>query len=172
MAGDPLKKWISADMSRSLLFSLEQLAELNVLHIQVVPPSSEQVVLSDVEYPEPARHQYRSEPSPYSIEDSPTLVLCPGRLIVFDPKISESIDQERFEKIGHLDKKSLAKSKKLIAEAVDEESIYFVDLSNLLEHKYFFDNNGHCVIEGRRKIAKALAPKVAEILNESPATPE
>ena len=82
------------------------------------------------------------------------------------------LDRERFEKVGHFDKESLAKSKKLIAEAVDEENIYFVDLSDLLEHKYFFDSNGHCVVEGRRKIAKALAPKVAEILNESPATPE
>jgi hypothetical protein len=82
------------------------------------------------------------------------------------------IDQERFEKIGHLDKESLDKSKKLVAEAVDEDNIYFMDLSDLLEHKYFFDQNGHCVVEGRRKIAKALAPKVAEILNEGMAATE
>jgi hypothetical protein len=82
------------------------------------------------------------------------------------------IDQEQFEKVGHLDREALDKSKKLIAEAVDEENIYFVDLADLLEHKYFFDSGGHCVVEGRKRVAKALAPKVAEILNENPAATE
>lgn len=77
------------------------------------------------------------------------------------------IDHERFEQIGHLDKPSLDKSKKLIADAVQNENGYFLDLSDLLGHEYFFDSNGHCVVEGRRRIAKALAPKIAEILSES-----
>jgi len=78
------------------------------------------------------------------------------------------LDQERFEDVGYLNKPLLEQSINLIAEAVDEENVYFTDLSGLLGRKHFFDSNGHCSVEGRRMIARALAPKISEILNEDP----
>ena len=82
------------------------------------------------------------------------------------------LDQEYFEQVGHLDRSSLEESKKLIASAVDEENIYFLDLSNMLGHEDFFDQYGHCGVEGRRKVAKALAPKIEEILGKGSAPSE
>ncbi len=76
------------------------------------------------------------------------------------------LDQEYFEQVGHLDRSSLEESKKLIASAVDEENIYFLDLSNMLGHEDFFDQYGHCLVEGRHKVAKALAPKIENILSK------
>jgi len=82
------------------------------------------------------------------------------------------VDQEYLEKVGRLDKSSFEQSKKLLREAVDQENVYFADLSGLLEHKDFYDNLGHCMVEGRQKIAQALAPEIIDILNGSSAQPE
>ena len=76
------------------------------------------------------------------------------------------IDQKRLEKAGVLDKSSLEVSKKLIDEATQAQDIYLVDLSDLLEHQYFFDEKGHVKVSGRRIIAKALGTKVISILEE------
>ena len=74
------------------------------------------------------------------------------------------LDQEAFEEAGYMDKPSLERSIDLLEEAVDEKNIYFMDLSDLLGHEHFFDKFAHCTIEGRREIARALAPKIGEIL--------
>ncbi len=79
------------------------------------------------------------------------------------------LDKRRFAKAGILDESRLARSKHLIAEVTKGESIYFVDLSDMLEHRDFYDAKGHCKISGRRKIARHLASEAASILRESKA---
>ncbi len=74
------------------------------------------------------------------------------------------LDYEFLAEFGVFDDAALERSKELIMKATDKEDIYFVDLSGLLEHQYFFDKHGHCLVSGRRKIADALAPKVMQIL--------
>jgi hypothetical protein len=77
------------------------------------------------------------------------------------------MDQEFLAHIGIMDKSEFERSKQLIIKATQKENVYFMDLSNLLRHGYFSDPFGHCTVEGRRRIAAALAPKVAEILKET-----
>lgn len=74
------------------------------------------------------------------------------------------LDQQYLADVGVLDKAALERSIKVIAKATDKKGIYLLDLSGLLEHKYFFDADAHCRVQGRRKIAEALAPKVMQIL--------
>lgn len=77
------------------------------------------------------------------------------------------LDKERFAKAGILDESGLARSKHLIAEVTKGQDIYFVDLSDVLEHQDFYDVRGHCKIPGRKKIARHLASEVVSILRES-----
>lgn len=58
-------------------------------------------------------------------------------------------------------------SKELLIQVAQEENAYCVDLSDLLTHEYFFDILGHCEVNGRRKVAEALVPDVARILQIS-----
>ncbi len=62
------------------------------------------------------------------------------------------------------DEEAFEKSKALIQKEIENDHTYFADLSSLLGHEDFYDWRGHCTIEGRRKIAEALTPKVLEIL--------
>jgi hypothetical protein len=78
------------------------------------------------------------------------------------------LDLEYLGEAGVLDRATFERSKLLISAATQKEGIYFVDLSGLLEHRHFYDWHGHCTVEGRRKIADALAPAVVEILGERP----
>ncbi len=76
------------------------------------------------------------------------------------------LDYEYLAQLGVLDESAFDRSKLLIMRATDKKNIHFVDLSGLLEHKYFYDYVGHCAVEGRRKIAEALAPEILEILKD------
>ena len=80
------------------------------------------------------------------------------------------LDKKRLAEAGMLDETSFANSKNSIAEAVRAKNSYFVDLSDLLEHRYFSDVKGHCKISGRRKIAEALLPEIIAIIGERKAT--
>jgi hypothetical protein len=83
------------------------------------------------------------------------------------------LDQERLARYGCLDKVALDASKRSIGAAINEwskEEIHLVDLSYLLESEYFYDIAGHFTVEGRRKIAKALAPHIAIVLKEGNAS--
>ena len=76
------------------------------------------------------------------------------------------MNQEFFAHIEILDKPALDRSRRLVVEAIRQEGVPCVDLSDLLEHKYFSDPHGHCTVKGRWKIAEALAPEVLELLRE------
>ena len=76
------------------------------------------------------------------------------------------IDIEYFKEIGIFDQAEFERSRTLIKNAAQGENIFFVDLSTLLGREYVFDWQGHFTLEGRRKIAEALTPKVIEILEE------
>lgn len=76
------------------------------------------------------------------------------------------LDQEYFETLGILDRSLLDRSKRLFRDAIEGEGIYLLDLSSLLAHEYFADILGHCTLDGRRKVAEALAPKVLEIVKD------
>jgi hypothetical protein len=81
------------------------------------------------------------------------------------------LDQELFADLGILDKDGIEQSRQILLEASKAntaENIYFVDLADFLEHKYFKDSGGHCTIKGRRKIARVLASKALEVLSEDP----
>jgi hypothetical protein len=78
------------------------------------------------------------------------------------------VDYEYHAEIGTPDDEAFERSMSLIADAVNGKNTHFVDLSHLLEHRYFFDRNGHCKVAGRRKIAQALASTVRSILKERP----
>lgn len=77
------------------------------------------------------------------------------------------VDLDHFKEIGIHDPAEFEKSRLRIRDAARGEGIFFVDLSTLLGHEYVFDWQGHFTVEGRRKIAEALAPKVLEILGEN-----
>ncbi len=79
------------------------------------------------------------------------------------------LDLESFADVGILDKPALEHSMQMVMKATEKENVYFVDLSNLLEHRYFKDKWGHCKAAGQRRIAAALAPTVIAILKESSA---
>jgi hypothetical protein len=64
---------------------------------------------------------------------------------------------------------ALERSKRLILGAIMRENVYFTRLSETLENKYFHNYTGHFTIEGREKLAEALAPRVLEILKADPA---
>ena len=74
------------------------------------------------------------------------------------------LDDELLINAGYLDKDRFAQSKQMIAEAVNKESIYFADLSDILDSNYFSDIGMHCTVEGRRNIAEALTPRIVQIL--------
>jgi len=76
------------------------------------------------------------------------------------------LDREYLAEVGVLDEKSLERSIRMIAEAADGRSTYFVDLSDLLKHEFFYDDGGHCTIGGRRIIAETLGPIVLDIIEE------
>jgi hypothetical protein len=82
------------------------------------------------------------------------------------------LDQELLGELGLLNKDELEQSRRLLLEASKAntaENIYFLDLSDFLEHRYFKDSGGHCTPSGRKRIATALAEKVPEILSQNPA---
>lgn len=114
---------------------------------------------------------------PMTIADSkPTLrTLCVLANVASEQKTKVlfyvwPLDQDFLEKFGVLDKPALERSIQRIADSTRTENTHSMDLSDLLENKYFHDNFGHCTVEGRRKIAEALAPTVLNILNDIPAT--
>ena len=79
------------------------------------------------------------------------------------------LDQELFAELGILDKDGIEQSRQILLEASKANTagnIYFLDLTDFLEHKYFKDSGGHCTIAGRRKIAEAIARKAYEILHQ------
>jgi len=79
------------------------------------------------------------------------------------------MDTQFLADIGVLDETAIEGSKKVILEAIGShrgESIFFSDLSDLLRSEHFYDKYGHCTIEGREEVAKALAPQILEILEE------
>lgn len=77
------------------------------------------------------------------------------------------LDRELLEKFDIYDEDEFERSRQLIIKNTDKKNIYLADLSGLLEHKFFFDHAGHCTIEGRRKIAHALAPTILDILQRN-----
>ncbi|UCD57550.1 MAG: hypothetical protein JSV16_00115 [Candidatus Hydrogenedentota bacterium] len=54
----------------------------------------------------------------------------------------------------------------------EKDNVHFLDLSNLLDHDSFHDWYSHCTVEGRRKIAEALVPKVLDITREDSGSQE
>lgn len=74
------------------------------------------------------------------------------------------VDHERFSKIDIMDESVLEQSLVMIGKIAEKKNTYFLDLSHLLRHGYFHDHLGHCKIQGREKIAEALAPSIMEIL--------
>ena len=84
------------------------------------------------------------------------------------------IDKELLAETGILDESKFELSKKTIAEAIgakERKNLFFADLSGLLKHEYFYDIFGHCTVDGRKKIAEALAPQIIAIL-ENPEDPK
>lgn len=83
------------------------------------------------------------------------------------------IDEEFLTSEGVFDRSAFERSRELIIgtiKAEERENIYFVDLSDLLEHEHFSDIAGHFTLEGRRKVAEALAPTILEILRSEPSS--
>ena len=78
------------------------------------------------------------------------------------------LDRQFMEKLLVFDENAFILSKRVITNLTDREGIYFVDLSSLLEHRFFYDMLGHCSVEGRKRIAEALAPSIIAILEEGP----
>ncbi len=76
------------------------------------------------------------------------------------------IDEEYLEKVGSFERPVIERSKQLMIRSILQEGIYCMDLAGLLEHKYFYDADGHFTAEGRQKIAEALKPKIIEFLGE------
>lgn len=74
------------------------------------------------------------------------------------------LDADFLAENGAWDEKAYKDSLKVIMNAADSENIEVLDLSSLLDHEHFFDDTGHCRVNGREKIAEALAPKIVEIL--------
>jgi len=74
------------------------------------------------------------------------------------------VDRKNLAEAGIFDEEVFAESKELILQTAEKENIYFLDLSGLLDHRFFNDGEGHCTLEGRRRIAGALAPEIARIL--------
>jgi hypothetical protein len=77
------------------------------------------------------------------------------------------VNVEYIEKVGALEKAEMRRSRQFIKDWVERENVYFVDFSGTLGHEYFYDMQGHLTVEGRKRIAEALFPKVLEILEES-----
>jgi len=75
------------------------------------------------------------------------------------------VDKERLIREGKWDQASFDRSKRLIAEATSLPNCYLADLSEILGSEYFADRRGHCYTNGRRRMAKQLAPEVSAILN-------
>lgn len=75
------------------------------------------------------------------------------------------LDKQYLSEIGLLDEEALARSKRKVEAEMCQPHVHFVDLSDLLDHQYFFDSQGHCTLQGRELIARALCPEVAKILN-------
>lgn len=116
----------------------------------------------------PAAHKY----FPMRIEDSnPSLRSLRALAYVASERGTKilffiwPLDLEYLEEVGIINESALRRSRLLIKEAVVRENIFFADLSDMLEHRYFYDERGHCITEGRRRIAQALYPKVLEILD-------
>jgi hypothetical protein len=76
------------------------------------------------------------------------------------------VNVEYVEGVGALDKAEMMRTREFIEDWVKRENIYFADFTEMLGREYFFDRQGHLTIEGRRKVARALLPKVVEILEE------
>ncbi|MBI4831345.1 MAG: hypothetical protein HY801_07275, partial [Candidatus Lindowbacteria bacterium] len=74
------------------------------------------------------------------------------------------LDEERLADRGSAARPAFELSKRLIIDTVESQNIPCQDLSGLLQHEDFFDVNGHCSEDGRRKISEALALQVLEIL--------
>jgi hypothetical protein len=88
----------------------------------------------------------------------------------------DPVDCEYLRTMGAFDKNAFDLSRKIIAEAIgahEKENVFFLDLSDSLEHDYFFDSSGmHYTIEGRQRIASMLAPKILDILSKNPSSKE
>lgn len=74
------------------------------------------------------------------------------------------VDRKHLAKARIFDEAPFAESKQLILQKTEKENIFFMDLSDLLDHQFFYDGMGHCTLEGRQKIAGVLAPEIARIL--------
>ena len=76
------------------------------------------------------------------------------------------INIELMERKGYFDKERFEASKKLIIEAARARGVYCLDLSDLLEDRYFPDRTAHYTLEGRQKICDALAPVITDLLKD------
>jgi hypothetical protein len=81
----------------------------------------------------------------------------PPKTLFFIWPVQWDLDNER-TKVEH--------ARELVLAFANEENIRVLDFSCLLGQADFFDERSHCSIEGRRKIAAALAPAILEILKK------
>ncbi len=69
------------------------------------------------------------------------------------------------EEKGAMDEDSVGLFKSLIAKECEKPNIYFLDLTDILDENSFVDLGGHFTLEGRKKVADALALEILEMQN-------
>ena len=83
------------------------------------------------------------------------------------------LDKALLTKAGVFDEAAFNLSKKMIIEEIndgEDDDVFLVDMVDLLGEQYFADMVGHCSIEGRTRIAEALAPEIVEIIGAASAS--